>query len=941
MRLGRLPLVIGCWLVVLWLPIVVYQAVFAQGQGQYLFDAQSVTGNVVSAPFAVTSSSTTDVQLRITQPETPNLITVWLQLSNDGNLWADKYLVASNVDADVRIITRYQLLGSFGRFRIVATNAEPVVITIIVSNGNRKNPKLVVPTPFETPPPVDPTDTPLPTDTATPVDTATLVPTNTPPGDTATPTNTPLNTATPTPVDTATATPTDTPADTPTVTATPTDTPLIPVATDTPTSTPTHTPTPTPTFTATPQGSCDLTVTPTANGQQNILDGEAAPYNTLGPGDVLCIQTGIHKGLRFKHFKMGTAALPLTIRNNGGVVTVNSLGITAANNAAVIFEYSSHFRFTGTGAPGTTYGFILQGEAQALQLRSRTDHFEIDHLHVQDARDAAFQVFPQYGTEAQWLNQTYGSEAPYPTQANYTAVGMYFHHNLIDESSTVTQATCDTEADVNEGFYIGKRDDTKPFINDVEIAYNITKDTCLESYQVESVSPTAPICSIHDNYSSNSAIDQDAATYPSQSGAVRVKEGSTCDVFNNIIVNANAYGILITGANGDSESRIYNNIIVNSGRCTPSIGNCATTAGAIHTGTGQAGDQRNGLLIAHNTIINPANEMGIFLATGTLNVDMINNLIVGANTSYSFQSGAGHSVLPSQSATIFGSTTGLNFVQTSNGQNASYYEPGTGSTAIDRSANNAGIGNDIENKPRPFNQSYDLGAYESGGGAIPTNTPGPTPTFTPTPTPTATPTPSSLTLQPGTTGVDTGVQENASNTVLGQDTTLSIRNNTVSRRRALIRFDLSGVPNGATITAATLTLYNSSAPATNRTFDIHKLLVATNNWTEGSTWNYEIPTTEKWPGDTGSTGGTDGGASVAGTDYNATAIGAISYASSTAAGTAHAASLTVSAVQAALASDLLELYILTTDAETSAFDWFSSEHTTAGQRPKLVLTYTP
>jgi hypothetical protein len=53
-------------------------------------------------------------------------------------------------------------------------------------------------------------------------------------------------------------------------------------------------------------------------------------------------------------------------------------------------------------------------------------------------------------------------------------------------------------------------------------------------------------------------------------------------------------------------------------------------------------------------------------------------------------------------------------------------------------------------------------------------------------------------------------------------------------RRSVIKFDLSGIPSGATITSATLKLYETGTYGYTRTINIHKLNTA---WSEGSvTW---------------------------------------------------------------------------------------------------------
>lgn len=68
----------------------------------------------------------------------------------------------------------------------------------------------------------------------------------------------------------------------------------------------------------------------------------------------------------------------------------------------------------------------------------------------------------------------------------------------------------------------------------------------------------------------------------------------------------------------------------------------------------------------------------------------------------------------------------------------------SGSPAINAGANLGNMGaHDFFGNAIPQGGAYDIGAYESGGGPVPTNTPTNTPTVGPSPTPTNTPTPGS------------------------------------------------------------------------------------------------------------------------------------------------------------------------------------------------------
>lgn len=97
-------------------------------------------------------------------------------------------------------------------------------------------------------------------------------------------------------------------------------------------------------------------------------------------------------------------------------------------------------------------------------------------------------------------------------------------------------------------------------------------------------------------------------------------------------------------------------------------------------------------------------------------------------------------------------------------------------------------------------------------------------------------TPYTLTLQPGTPGLDTSIRRYIPNKNYGADTSLAIQNN---QAEALVQFDLSSIPAGSKILSAQFSLYHQSGG--NNTVSAFGL---TQSWTEGTgagdsgaTWN--------------------------------------------------------------------------------------------------------
>src|SRR3989344_6494500 len=211
-----------------------------------------------------------------------------------------------------------------------------------------------------------------------------------------------------------------------------------------------------------------------------------------------------------------------------------------------------------------------------------------------------------------------------------------------------------------------------------------------------------------------------------------------------------------------------------------------------------------------------------------------------------------------------------------------------------------------------------------------------------------------LTLQPdGTEGVDTYTAIQAPTSNFGIGTNFTTRNLAgASARVTLVKFDLSGIPVGATVEDATLSVWNFTQIATTAGHSWSRILDANADWVEGARqgaqalsgetcWNAFAADgaggiTTPWAGDAGGDGGQDAGSSQSGTDFSATAMGTFT-SNNEVVGTEYPSSLDLTEF-GLMRSSNNGLVLTTTVNATYTFD--SSDSTTAANRPKLVVNYT-
>lgn len=167
--------------------------------------------------------------------------------------------------------------------------------------------------------------------------------------------------------------------------------------------------------------------------------------------------------------------------------------------------------------------------------------------------------------------------------------------------------------------------------------------------------------------------------------------------------------------------------------------------------------------------------------------------------------------------------------------------------------------------------------------------------------------------------------------------------------KGLLEFDLSSIPAGSKIISAKFYLYQAlSGAALAFTATIYSIAVGNAAWVEGTKngaqagagepcWNALAAdgaggVTTAWAG--------SAGLSTAGTDYEATAMGAFNGDRSDADGTEYSVALPTARVEGWCGATNTNYGLLITLSQACG-GLGSSDHATAGYRPKLVVVYRP
>lgn len=429
-----------------------------------------------------------------------------------------------------------------------------------------------------------------------------------------------------------------------------------------------------------------------------VIDG-----GIYAPGDTICLLTGLGgqegEGEYFLFRNIhGTSSKPIVIINSGGQVK-----IITSHNYGIKFQNCSYIKMSGAGHPNFKYGIKVSHveNGAGLSIDNLSTDVELENLEISNTPIAGIVVKTEPSCD---LTSVRG---------NFTMYNIKIHDCYLHDIG-------------NEGFYIGSSkylgqdvygcNPDHPtdkitllphVIEGVQIYNNIVENTGWDGIQVSS---TTRDCAIYNNIIRNDSY----AGYPDQMSGILIGGGSNCDCYNNMIFDGKGDGIDVLGL---GNHKIYNNLIVRAGKSyRPNESPTTYQKHGIYTKhiDTQVNSQ---FLIYNNTIVSP-NTYGLKLTNTQIgNYIIKNNIIVdpgvysvlGESSFLNLSDGIisyqkANNLFKSQISDIqFQNSIANNFdlkntsPAVNTGQNLSSYN----------------LTFDILNRPRPFGNGYDIGAYES------------------------------------------------------------------------------------------------------------------------------------------------------------------------------------------------------------------------------------
>lgn len=414
----------------------------------------------------------------------------------------------------------------------------------------------------------------------------------------------------------------------------------------------------------------------------SVIDGVA-----IQPGDTICIESGTRDFLRFNNLT-GTADLPIIIVNAGGQVIIDT-----DHYYGVKFDRCKFIKFLGTNSSTDFYGIKIRrvGNGAGISVDNLSTNVEIANIEI--ANTAIGGIYAKTDPDCSFI----------ATREKFTMFDIKIHDCYLHDIQ-------------DEGMYIGSSKFTGQHLNDcdttvlphvidgVKVYNNIVENTGWDGIQVSS----APVnCEIYGNIIRHDSWRETT----NQMSGILIGGGSRCDCHNNKIFDGKGDGIDVFGSN---TMKFYNNVIVRPGK-TYFPNDPSFQRHGIFFGN-PPDESFASWIIVFNTIIQPKTN-GLKVFNNNTSGNFIYNNIICEPGAYSSQGDLAYfnsNIQPNQYTMSDNYFVNEHLSPKFVGFSSDNFDLLPNSPLINVAINlgNPIFGLDIENRPRPHNAGYDIGAFE-------------------------------------------------------------------------------------------------------------------------------------------------------------------------------------------------------------------------------------
>lgn len=243
--------------------------------------------------------------------------------------------------------------------------------------------------------------------------------------------------------------------------------------------------------------------------------------NPLQGGDTVFVLSNRKRGIIFLDHK-GAVSSPIVIINKGGLVNI----MDTTTWTGLHFKNCKYIKVTGTGNSVHKYGFKLGAKYAGINFSDLCSNCEVEFVEIEHDGFVGIQAKDDFKGNP---------PSPVPVFEQLVIHDCFIHN-------------------VTEGMYLGETISPGLEFRHVKIYNNVLFKTGREGIQIANMVEDVEIFN-------NVVLSSGNDSLYAQGNNVQVGDNSVCDVYNNILIGASQFGIIMLGS---GPARLFNNYIENN-----------------------------------------------------------------------------------------------------------------------------------------------------------------------------------------------------------------------------------------------------------------------------------------------------------------------------------------------------------------------------------------